>query len=136
AHCQRGLSLDPDYLLMRLNLMRGRFLQGRTEEAIRQAEAALQGPGRPSNFLGYMYARSGRREEAEKIVAAAGPRFPNFEVLMYAGLGDKDRTFEALDRMAARGDWRVHIYLVFPELALLRGDPRLKVFRQRIGLPE
>lgn len=136
-HGQRGLSLDPNYLLMRGALGRARFFQGRTEEAIRLLEEeAIRLASQRNSQIAYMYARSGRREEAEKVVAAAGAGFPNFQVFMYAGLGDKDGTFEALDRMVARKDWRVHIYLVFPELALLRGDPRLKAFRQKIGLPE
>jgi hypothetical protein len=38
--------------------------------------------------------------------------------------------------MDALGAQRVGLYLNYPELALLRGDPRLKVFRKKLGLPE
>jgi hypothetical protein len=38
--------------------------------------------------------------------------------------------------MAIVGPQRVGQYLNFPELALLQGDPRLKAFRKRVGLPE
>jgi hypothetical protein len=51
-------------------------------------------------------------------------------------LGDKDRTFEALDRMAAQGAVRIGRALSYPELALLRGDPRLKALRKKVRLPE
>jgi TolB-like protein len=85
-------------------------------------------------FLGHAYARSGRREEAEKMAAAS--RYANEQALIFAGLGDKDRTFEALDRMAALGPQRAGLYLNSPELALLRDDPRLKVFRKQVGLPQ
>jgi hypothetical protein len=59
-------------------------------------------------FLGYAYARSGRRKEAWKMAAAS--RYPNEQALIFAGLGDKDHTFEALDRMAARGSYRIGLY--------------------------
>jgi hypothetical protein len=38
--------------------------------------------------------------------------------------------------MAARSVWRVGQYLTYPELSLLRGDPRLKDIRKKIGLPQ
>jgi len=56
--------------------------------------------------------------------------------LILAGLGDKDGTFEALDRMTALGPQRVGLYLSYPEFALLRGDPRLAALHRRLGFPE
>ena len=93
-----------------------------------------QGSG-AEGFLGFALARTGRREEAEKLLSAHPDR-PNQHVLIYAGLGDKDRVFEALDRMLAAKDQRVRKYLTYPELSLIRGDPRLKTFRKKAGLPE
>jgi len=55
--------------------------------------------------------------------------------VIYGALGDKDRAFEGLDGMAAAGE-EVGRYLTYPELALLRGDPRVKVLRKKIGLPD
>ena len=113
-------------------LARARLGQGRTGEAIQ----LLAGDTTPPNpgFLGYAYARSGRREEAEKLAAATTN--PYMQVLIFAGLCDKDRTLEALDRMATLGALRVGRTLTYPELALLRGDPRVKALRKKVGLPE
>jgi hypothetical protein len=61
---------------------------------------------------------------------------PYQQALVYAGLGDKDRTFEALNRLAALGPVRVGRSLTYPEMALVRGDPRLKALRKKVGLPE
>ena len=77
---------------------------------------------------------AGRREEAEQL-AAALPN-PHQQALIFAGFGDKDRTFEALGRMAVQGPVRIGRALTYPELALLRGDPRLKALRKKVGLPE
>jgi len=111
----------------------GRVLsgQGRTEEAIR----ILSKSRSDRSYLGYAYALSGRREEAEKLAIDLSPR-PLQQAVIFAGLGDKERTLEALDRMAVVGPVRMGWILGLPELALLRGDPRLKILRQRVGLPE
>lgn len=118
-------------------LARVRAGQGRFDEVIQllanDSALLLRNP-QTRGFLGYAYARTGRREEAEKMAKAS--HYPNEQALIFAGLGDKDRTFEALDRMAVLGAQRVGLYLNYPELALLGGDSRLKAFRQTVGLPE
>src|SRR5215472_11215131 len=118
----------PRYPITRQFLGRARFFQGRTTEAIQIfRELGISGEG----FLGFACARVGLREEAEHL-AAAHPNRPNQQALIYAGLGEKDRVFEALERMAALKDERIRIYLTYPELALIRDDPRLKPFRKKI----
>lgn len=122
AHC--GRSVDPVECLGRV-----RIGQGRMDEAI-QFLAAAPNP----RYLGYAYGRAGRRQEAEKLAAISPGAL--LQVLVYAGLGDKDRALEALGRMAELGPVRVGRTLTFPELALLRGDPRVRDLRNRVGLPD
>jgi TolB-like protein len=114
-------------------IARVRLGQGNLSEAIRLLVEEDDNPAR-RGFLGYAYARAGRRDEAEKMAAASG--YANEKALIFAGLGDKERTFEALDRMTSLGPQRTGIYLNLPELALLKDDPRLKAFRKKVGLPE
>jgi hypothetical protein len=119
-----------------LCLARGRFGQGKIDEAIHLLTSGSDVSNNPEarGFLGYFYARAGRRPEAATMAAVSN--YPNEQALIFAGLGDRDRTFEALDRMAVVGAQRVGIHLNHPELAsVLRGDPRLPAFRQRVGLP-
>ncbi len=107
--------------------------QGKTEEAI---QIFIKSDDRSDRAnLGYAYARAGRREEAEKLAIDLSPR-PIQQALIFAGLGDKERTLEALDRMAVVGPVRMGSILSAPELALLRGDPRLNALRKKVGLPE
>ena len=84
--------------------------------------------------LGVAYARAGRSQDAERVAAMA-PR-PASKVLIFAALRDKARTFEFLDQMVPMGPTRVGRELIYPEFAFLRGDPRLKALRTRVGLPE
>ena len=86
--------------------------------------------------LGYAYALAGRRADAEKLAASAPSINPFNRALTFAGLGDKDRTFEALDQAAAGGPFRIGRALSFPEFALLHGDPRVRALRKKVGLPE
>jgi len=110
-------------------LGRIRLGQGRIDEAIQILKTAPN-----TRYLGYAYARAGRKEEAEKLAAISGGALQR--LLVYAGLGDKNRTMEALDRMSQLGPVRVGRTLTFPELSLVRGDPRVKTLRKKVGLPQ
>lgn len=111
-------------------LGRARLGQGRIGEAIK-----ILAKENNRGYLGYAYARAGRREEAEKVAADISPN-PFNQALVFAGLGDKDRTLEALERMAVLGPARIGRALTFPEFAFVRGDPRVKALRRKVGLPE
>jgi TolB-like protein/Flp pilus assembly protein TadD len=117
-------------------LARAKLGQGYIGEALQflAADARYESPGPEANgFVGYVYAKAGRRDEAERELAAAS-HDPNAQALILAGLGDKDRIFEALDRMDVLGPQRIGIHLNYPELAFLRGDPREQLLRQKVGL--
>jgi tetratricopeptide (TPR) repeat protein len=112
-------------------LARALLQHGEQADAVQRFEQLGSGS---DGFRGHAYAVIGRRGEAQAL-AAQRKDFPASLVLINAGLGDKDRAFEALERMAAERDPRVGIYLTYPELASLRADPRMQAFRRKIGLP-
>ena len=120
-------------------LGRARCLQGRTAEAIQILETTFNGgvgviPGSEVRaFLGYTYARTGRREEAEKMAVGTNPFN---QAVIFAGLGDQERALEAMERSTAAGPFRVGRQLTWPELALIRNDPRMKALRKKVGLQE
>jgi hypothetical protein len=91
----------------------------------------------PQAALGCAYARAGRREEAEKM-AAANPTADSL-ARAFACLGDKDRVFKALESETVVGPIRMSYFLLRVDRenpGLLRGDPRLKALRKKVGLPE
>ena len=126
THCQPQSAL----------LARVRLLQGRVNEAIPILEALYKDrlTKSGSGKLGYAYALAGRRQEAEKIAALQPRALEQAEI--FVALGDKDRAFEALDRAIPLGPVRVGRSLNWPEFRPLRGDPRVKALRKKVGLPE
>jgi TolB-like protein/Tfp pilus assembly protein PilF len=125
--CQK---LPADHFFKIECLGRARIGQGRIQEAIQILAA-----GSSRGFLGYAYGRTGRREEAEKLAADLSSN-PFQQVWIFAGLSDKDRTLEALDRMSILGPQRIGMDLSSPELGFLRDDPRAQALRKKVGLPE
>ncbi|HTS77371.1 MAG TPA: tetratricopeptide repeat protein [Bryobacteraceae bacterium] len=119
-------------------LARARIGQGRTQEAIQILEsrrkAGADADYNVEGFLGYAYARADRRGDAEQLAAATSD--PYVQALIFAGMSDKQRVFEALDRMAALGPVRLGRDLNYPEFNSVRADPRYKALRKELGLPE
>jgi eukaryotic-like serine/threonine-protein kinase len=132
ANCRRVVAEDPDFPFAEAYCARALAAKGRTDEAV-----ALFNKRRLSNEhgIGYVYAITGRRAEAEEL-AARNSHLPNRQALIYAGLGDKDRAFEALERLAVLNPRRAGAYLYYPELTVLRGDPRVQTLRRKLGFPQ
>jgi hypothetical protein len=63
-------------------------------------------------------------------------RMPFNRAVIFAGLGDKERALEAMERSYMAGAVRVGRALTWPELALIRSDSRMRALRKRVGLPE
>ena len=130
ANCRRVLAENPADSHARQVLGRALFHKGQISEAI----AIFERQPFSAGFLGYAYARSGRQPDAEQLVAQRTDS-PARLALIYAGLGDRDRTFEALERMADGRDPRVGAYLTYPEVRVIHDDPRLAALRKKLRLP-
>ena len=110
--------------------------QGKADEVIQNYGARPANPAEVEAALACAYARTGRREEAEKAAALSGR---SGKPSAFACIGDKDRVFEALDRATEFGPIRIGWFLLRVDRehpGLLRGDPRLRALRTRVGLPE
>ena len=115
--------------------------QGKAAEVIQTYGALPDNPAWIRSVLGCAYARAGRRDEAERVAASfhfTGAGSP-YSAPLFACLGDKDRTFEALDHIAQLGPIRMGWFLLRVNRehpGLLSGDPRLSALRRKVGLPE
>ena len=133
--CQRVLASKPDDTFAQNIYGRALTQKGRLAEAIALFEKRQDNPG-TRRYLGYAYAKSGRRADAERLAAVPDPAQLRQQAIIYSGLGDADRAMNALWRMAAERDPNASGFTVLPELAFLRGDPRFKEFRRKQNLPE
>jgi tetratricopeptide (TPR) repeat protein len=133
SQCEK---LPGDFVFTSECVGRTRLGQGRTPEALKVLATADSW-----GYLAYAYGRTGRRDEVERLAAAAPVAHPNrhghFQyALAYAGLKDKDRTIDQLENWAGVGPVRIGFTLTAPEFAFLRADPRVKALRKKVGLPE
>ena len=108
--------------------------QGKVRDVI-QTYAVQPGNPAVNAALACAYSRAGRRDDAEKAVGPSG----FYRTVAFACLGDKDRAIETFESYAALGPIRIGWFLLRADRenpGLLRGDPRLKALRKRVGLPE
>ena len=92
--------------------------------------------------MGYAYAKTGRRREAEKVIN----RFKELEktryiinywvATLYAALGEKDAAFAELEKAYQARDWFLPRIKTDSFMDPLRDDPRFKDLIRRLGLPE
>jgi TolB-like protein/Tfp pilus assembly protein PilF len=129
---QRIRAVDPDFPWINWLLGRALTLAGRPAEALAVIEASPMARG--SEWEAPAYVMAGRRDEAERL-AARHQNYPHRLAIIYAALGDKDRSFEALDGLARLEPHRVVDLLSYPELAGLRSDPRFAALRRRFKMP-
>jgi len=126
------LERDPVFPFASKWLGRALMLSGRVDEA----QAIFERPPVDAGLLGYLYARTGRRQEALALAAEHAGE-PMRLMLIYGGLRDKDRAFDALEKEIALGFWwRAAHWMHRPEMEVLRGDPRLEAIRKRLGLSQ
>ena len=126
------LARDPKFPYAEVFLGRALLFAGRPKEALAMFEnSKSEGDW---GYIGYLYAVTGRRAEAEAL-AASHPDAAARQMLIYGGLGDKNRSFEALERTAQVNWWRAATWMIRPEMSVLRDDPRVAELRDRLGLP-
>ncbi len=134
---QRVRAVEPDFPFVESWLGRALTLAGRLAEAVPMLEkldghnlGRFKAPqARRAPWLARAYVMTGRRAEAETLVVGHEDS-PSGLAIIYAALGDKDRTFEALEQMAVVQPHHVGRMLINPEMAVLRGDPRLAALRK------
>jgi DNA-binding winged helix-turn-helix (wHTH) protein/TolB-like protein/Tfp pilus assembly protein PilF len=117
--------------------------QGKHAEAIEALEKAVKLQGDPGSsamwgWLGQAYALTGRRADALKAISELEKlqgRDPwGGEAIVYAGLGDKDRAFDCLDKSVEEHEWWAFFLKVDPGFDSLRSDPRFDELIRRTGL--
>jgi TolB-like protein/Flp pilus assembly protein TadD len=141
----QSLDLDPNYAQTHLYLGWVYEQQGKYADAIAQIQKGLDLSGGESEMagaLGHAFAAAGRRDEAEKLVAELKERSTRqyvapFDIaLIYAGLGEKNATFEWLNKAYEdRSSWFTWM-AVDARFDGVRDDPRFRDLLRRMKIPE
>ncbi|MCM3871377.1 MAG: tetratricopeptide repeat protein [Pyrinomonadaceae bacterium] len=141
-HLRRELEINPNFWLTWIQLGKSYEQMGRYEdalEAFRRADGS-GGPAETQSFIGYTYATSGRKREAEQVLrelAARGERSylaPYNMAVVYQGLGDKDGALRWLERAYDERDPHMVFLGVEPAWDSLRAEPRFADLMKRLRL--
>jgi tetratricopeptide (TPR) repeat protein len=141
---RRALDLDPNFYWAHVWIGQVYVQKGMYEEAIvsvNRALASSAGSTRARATLGYIYGVSGKRVEAFKVLrelnaqSKKGYVSPYFIALVYAGLGQKDKVLESLERAYEERHPYLILLKVEPVFAGVRSDSRFQDLLRRIGLP-
>src|ERR1051325_8069029 len=144
GYYRKALELDPDYSWSYLWIGQAHLGKGMYNEAIADINKAIslsEGNVRMKATLGYAYAATGNRAEAQKIIRELKEQSkqkyvsPYFVAGIYSGLGYKDQAFAWLVQACQE----CHPYLtplkVEPVFDNLRSDPRFTELLRKVGLP-
>ena len=138
---RRLLDLRPDSPLTHLNLAEIHLRKGRYGEAIRELQIyAKHGDDPILGRLGYAYAKSGRRKDAERILAELRKLEGDSSldiVKIEIALGHKEEALTWLEtRYLAQADDDLLWIKVDPVYEPLRSDPRFQALLRRMNFPE
>jgi tetratricopeptide (TPR) repeat protein len=151
-YCSRAIAMGASDTYARIFLGWSYELQGRFDEAITEFQKAIVGWGSgsaifpggavfPTAVLGHAYAVAGREPEAREVLNGLLARSKKeyvaaYEIAaIYAGLGDKDRAFEWLQKAyEERANFLVH-FKMDPRMWSLRSDPRFQDLLRRMNFP-
>jgi TolB-like protein/Tfp pilus assembly protein PilF len=143
-HSLKALRMDPNYFWAHLVLGWAYEQKSMWKEAIAEFKKAItlsEGLGVSTAALGHAFAVSGKRREAQEVLAKLKKQSEHGYVSAYdiaaihLGLEDKNRAFEWLEKAyRERSSLLVHIKWD-PRFDSLRSDPRFQDLLRRVGLP-
>jgi len=143
---RRGVVSSPNEWTQHYNLGIGYEGTGKLLEAISEYQKAIEisnGDHDATASLAHAFAAIGRRAEAEKILhdferkSKSGYVSPYMIATIYAGLGQKDKAFEFIERAYQERslDFSWHLKADL-RIDNLRSDPRFQALLRRIGFPQ
>ena len=142
---RKALDMDPNFPITHYRYSQLLILQSKFDEAVAEIEKGVRSMPESSYYrghLGYAYARAGRSEEARKILGElideAKTKYVSWLGIaeIYAGLGERDHAFAALELAYQQGDTRMDILRATADLdPFWKADPRFAGLLKKVGLP-
>ena len=141
----KAVELNPSDAWAHIGLGRAYLGKGMGQRAIEEMEVTHRGePDHPIvlGLLGYGYAVTGRRGDALKTLQDLDEIEKKHyvsriaRVYVYAGLGDKDKAFEWLEKAYQERSDSLAWFRKDPESKSLQADPHFAVLMRKIGFTE
>ena len=141
AQFRKAIEMDPNFYFAQWSYGQALMLQKKIPEAIAQFEkaASITDDPIPLAMLGLGYGVSGRRDDAQKILAklveSRAQRFtPAYSLaLVCLGLGDQDQAINWLEESYREHDGNnIAAIRIDPSLAPLHGNPRFEALAEKI----
>ncbi len=138
---RKAIEMDPNFYFAQWSYGQALLLQEKIPEAIAQFEKAtsITDDPIPLGMLGLGYGVSGRRDDAQKILAklreSRAQRFtPAYSLaLVCIGLGDQDEAINWLEESYRERDGNnIAAIRIDPSLARLHGNPRFEALAEKI----
>ncbi len=142
ARLQETFELAPNFWFPHVFASSAYIEKGMYREAIAEAQRAKElGPNQTASdaYGGYALAKSGRRDEAQAVLAElqqlTTTRFvpPYHIALIYNGLGETDKALDWLEQGCEQRDPKMAFLQVEPKWNNLRADPRFQALLRRVG---
>jgi TolB-like protein/Flp pilus assembly protein TadD len=138
----KAAELDPDFSPAYEILGMAFWREGKSEQASEALSKAVQLHDHPDRIgdLGYVYAASGRTEEARKLLRELkqeqAPGHVSVAIAkVHAGLGENDLAFASLEEAIEEGNPSVVWLNFYPAYDPLRSDPRFAELLRRMNYP-
>jgi len=144
SHYKQALDLNPRFPWAHLGISRAYFQLRRYDDAaaaLKDAVTFSEGNVRTIAALGHQYAMTGKEAEARKVLGdleeLSKRKYvsPYFIAVVYAGLGDREQTFNWLEQAFAERHPSMTNLAREPYFDRVRADRRFTNLRRRVGLP-
>ena len=144
AQYKRTLVSNPNFAYTHRALGWAYGSKGMYPEAIAETRTSIElnNASSAKGFLGLWLAKSGKRDEAVKLLGELKQESTRNYVqgytfaLIYVGLGDKEEALNWLEKQMSSRAETANQYAVAPELDDLRAEPRFKEMLKRMNLPQ
>jgi len=141
---RKTLEMDSNYSMAHAWLGFAYSEKGQHEQAIAELQKIKGVADDPSllSFLGYVYGKAGRSDEAHKVLKRLTLLSkqtyvpPSGVMLVYLGIGEEDKAFEWWDRIFEEDDVAVVALKVNFAFDSLRSDPRFDDLLRRAGFTQ
>ena len=133
AHARQAILIDSELWVGHVQLGQTLAQMGQTDRALQslvEAERLSGGNSKALSTRGYVLAKVGRTSQArvvlEELMKRAGERYvpPYAVALVYAGLGDRESAYDALDAAFTAHDAHLVFLTVDPKWDDYRSEPR------------